>query len=316
MGLRSVVLGHAYPRVVEAASAQLALGSNFTRPATLELELAERMIELVPAAEMVKFAKNGSDVTTAAVRLARAFTGRDMVALPRGHPFFSVDDWFIGTTVVDAGIPKDVTKLSASWSYGDLESLERALRRAPGADRLRDHRDRHRLPPARGLPRRRQGALRARGRAADLRRDDHRPALGPGGRAALLRRHARHGDVRQGAGQRLQRLGARRPARRDGAGRPRARQAARVPALLHPRRRDARARRRAGHARRDGRAGRRRAPVADRRGAAGRAQRRRARGRASPSTSRRAGCRAARSSPSRTRACARCSCRRRARAAC
>ena len=108
MGLRSVVLGHAYPRVVEAASGSSLLGSNFTRPATLELELAERMIELVPAAEMVKFAKNGSDVTTAAVRLARAFTGRDMVALPKEHPFLSVDDWFIGTTVVDAGIPKDV----------------------------------------------------------------------------------------------------------------------------------------------------------------------------------------------------------------
>lgn len=132
MGLRSVVLGHAYPRVVDAASAQLALGSNFTRPATLELELAERMIELVPAAEMVKFAKNGSDVTTAAVRLARAFTGRDIVALPREHPFYSVDDWFIGTTVVDAGIPKDVTKLSALWSYGDLASLERLFAEHPG----------------------------------------------------------------------------------------------------------------------------------------------------------------------------------------
>jgi glutamate-1-semialdehyde 2,1-aminomutase len=132
MGLRSVVLGHAYPRVVDAAREQLALGSNFTRPAPLELELAERLIELIPAAEMVKLAKNGSDVTTAAVRLARAFTGRDMVALPREHPFYSFDDWFIGTTVVDAGVPKDVTALSATWSYGDLDSLRELFARHPG----------------------------------------------------------------------------------------------------------------------------------------------------------------------------------------
>lgn len=124
MGLRSVILGHAYPRVVRAVTEQVALGSNFTRPSTIEGDVAERLVDLIPCAEMVKFAKNGSDVTTAAVRLARAFTGRDVVVFPREHPFFSFDDWFIGTTPMDAGVPRDTKRLSATFIYGDLSSLE------------------------------------------------------------------------------------------------------------------------------------------------------------------------------------------------
>ena len=72
----------------------------------MEAEAAERFLSILPRAEMVKFAKNGSDATTAAVRLARAVTGRDHVAICRDHPFFSVDDWFIGATAMPAGIPK------------------------------------------------------------------------------------------------------------------------------------------------------------------------------------------------------------------
>ena len=132
MGLRSVVLGHAYPRVLEAVREQIGLGSNFTRPSPLEGELAERMIDLFPAAEMVKLAKNGSDVTTAAVRLARAATGRDLVAFPREHPFYSFDDWFIGATVVDSGVPEDTKALSLNWSYGDLDSLRALFDAHPG----------------------------------------------------------------------------------------------------------------------------------------------------------------------------------------
>jgi glutamate-1-semialdehyde 2,1-aminomutase len=134
MGLRSVILGHAHPRVVEAATEALRLGSNFTRPSTIELEVAEQLIELIPAAEMVKFAKNGSDVTTAAGRLARAFTGRDLIAFPQEHPFYSFDDWFIGTTRVDAGVPHDVTALSRTFPYGDLGALEALL--AAEGDRI------------------------------------------------------------------------------------------------------------------------------------------------------------------------------------
>ena len=76
-GLRSVSLGHAHPAVIEAVrAASSTAGSNFVRPTVIEVEAAERFLDTVPTAEMVKFAKNGSDVTTAAVRLARAATGR------------------------------------------------------------------------------------------------------------------------------------------------------------------------------------------------------------------------------------------------
>ena len=124
MGLRSVILGHAYPAVLDAVRARLALGSNFTRPSSIEGELAERLVELVPCAEMVKLAKNGSDVTSAAVRLARAYTGRDMVAVCRENPFYSFEDWFIGSTVMRSGIPGAVSALTVQHVYNDAASLE------------------------------------------------------------------------------------------------------------------------------------------------------------------------------------------------
>lgn len=105
-GLRSVILGHAHPTVVEAVAATLAHGTNFVRPSLLELQAAEDFLAAVPTMEMVKFAKNGSDVTTAAAKLARAATGRDLVAICRDQPFFSTDDWFIGTTPMSAGIAR------------------------------------------------------------------------------------------------------------------------------------------------------------------------------------------------------------------
>ena len=81
---------------------------------------------------MVKFGLNGSDATTAAVRLARAYTGRDMVAVCRDHPFFSTDDWFIGTTSMSAGIPEAVKRLTVQFSYNDLPDLARLFAAYPG----------------------------------------------------------------------------------------------------------------------------------------------------------------------------------------
>jgi glutamate-1-semialdehyde 2,1-aminomutase len=122
-GLRSVTLGHAFEPVLEAVRYQLARGNNFVRPSPIELECAEQLQALIPGAEMVKFGKHGSDVTNAAVKLARAFTGRDLVAICGDHPFFSVDDWFIGTTPMAAGIPDVVRQLTHKFRYNDIESV-------------------------------------------------------------------------------------------------------------------------------------------------------------------------------------------------
>ncbi|MFF7070765.1 glutamate-1-semialdehyde 2,1-aminomutase [Streptomyces pseudovenezuelae] len=128
-GLRSVSLGHAHPRVTEAVRREIDRGSNFVRPSIVEVEAAERFLATVPTAEMVKFAKNGSDATTAAVRLARAATGRPRVALCADHPFFSTDDWFIGTTPMSAGIPSATNELTVAFPYGDLAATEDLLTR-------------------------------------------------------------------------------------------------------------------------------------------------------------------------------------------
>ncbi|GGG33077.1 glutamate-1-semialdehyde 2,1-aminomutase [Hymenobacter glacieicola] len=131
-GLRAVTLGHAYAPVVAAAARQLSLGCNFGRPAVLELEMAEEFLDFTQAGDMVKFAKNGSDATSAAVKLARAYTGRHLVAICLDHPFFSVDDWFIGTTAVGAGIPAAVSELTMGFHYNDLASLENLFAQHPG----------------------------------------------------------------------------------------------------------------------------------------------------------------------------------------
>jgi glutamate-1-semialdehyde 2,1-aminomutase len=131
-GLRAVGLGHAYPPVAEAAAREIANGCNFVRPSPVELEAAEQLLGLVRGAEMVKFAKNGSDVTSAAIRLSRAYTGRDYVAVCADHPFFSVDDWFIGTTPMPAGIPKRVRDLTLGFRYNDPSDVRSLFERHPG----------------------------------------------------------------------------------------------------------------------------------------------------------------------------------------
>jgi len=132
MGLRAVTLGHAFEPVVEAAYQQMRLGLNFTRPAKIELDVAEALLAVIDGADMVKFAKNGSDVTTAAVKLARAYTGRDLVAICGDQPFFSIDDWFIGTTEMNAGIPHAIIELTLKFPYNDLDALRELFDRHPG----------------------------------------------------------------------------------------------------------------------------------------------------------------------------------------
>ena len=132
IGLRSVTLGHGYAPVVEAVACAASEGVSFSRPTVWELRAAERFLEQVPGADMVKFAKNGSDVTTAALRLARAATGRDLVAICQDQPFFSVDDWFIGTTHMASGVPRTHRDFTLGFRYNDLASVEELLQRHPG----------------------------------------------------------------------------------------------------------------------------------------------------------------------------------------
>lgn len=133
MGLRAVTLGHAFEPVVQAARREISRGTtNVGRPTVLELRAAEDFLLTTGAGDMVKFAKNGSDATTAAVKLARAATGRDLVGLCQDHPFFSTDDWFIGTTAVGAGIPQATRALTRRFRYNDLASVEQLFAQHPG----------------------------------------------------------------------------------------------------------------------------------------------------------------------------------------
>ena len=132
MGNRSVGLGHAYAPVVDAVRDELKRGCNFTRPSSIEVACAEQFLSLIDGAEMVKFCKDGSDATSAAVKTARAYTGRDMIACCGDHPFFSTDDWFIGTTAMNAGIPEAIKKLTVTFRYNDLNSVRALFEQYPG----------------------------------------------------------------------------------------------------------------------------------------------------------------------------------------
>lgn len=131
-GNRSVGLGHCHPAVTEAARKALALGVNFVRPHAIEVEAAEQFLAMIPNAEMVKFSKDGSDATSGAVKLARAYTGRDLIAICGDHPFFSVDDWFIGATAMDGGIPQATKDLTVKFRYNDIASVEALFAHYPG----------------------------------------------------------------------------------------------------------------------------------------------------------------------------------------
>ena len=132
MGLRSVTVGYSDTEINNAAFRQIVKGNNLTRPSVIELEAAELLVDLIPSVDMVKFAKNGSNVTTAALKLARAYTNKKFVCIPRQHPFFSFDDWFIGTTPITRGIPPEHHSLTLLFDYGDIRSLERLFEEYDG----------------------------------------------------------------------------------------------------------------------------------------------------------------------------------------
>jgi glutamate-1-semialdehyde 2,1-aminomutase len=133
MGMRAVTLGHGYEPVLRAVRDAIGDGVSFTRPNTLELAAAEDFLGLVPGADMVKFCKNASDATGAAVRLARAATGRELVAVCGDQPFFSSQDWFVGVLPVDSGVPQRVRSLVRTFRYNDVGSLQTVLAAEPVA---------------------------------------------------------------------------------------------------------------------------------------------------------------------------------------
>jgi len=124
MALAPIVLGHNDPDVTEAVARQMRDGTTYSLPHPLEVEVAERLVELIPCAEMVRFGKNGSDATTGAVRLARAYTGRDVILCCGYHGWH---DWYIGTTTRNKGVPQAVQALTRQFAYNDAAGLSQLL---------------------------------------------------------------------------------------------------------------------------------------------------------------------------------------------
>lgn len=127
MGLTSVLLGHAYEPILDVIKKELDYGVNFIRPSYIEAEVAELISNQIPSAEMVKFAKNGSNATTSAVKLARAYTGKDIVLRCFDQPFFSIDDWFIGDTEISSGITTETKSKTKNFKYNDIEDLKNTI---------------------------------------------------------------------------------------------------------------------------------------------------------------------------------------------
>jgi glutamate-1-semialdehyde 2,1-aminomutase len=120
--LAAINLGYNDPDVTKAIREQLQAGVIFSLPHPLEMQVAETMIEMIPCAEMVRFGKNGSDATSGAIRLARAYTKRDRIAVCGYHGWH---DWYIGSTPRDLGVPESTRRLTHKFTYNNLGSLEK-----------------------------------------------------------------------------------------------------------------------------------------------------------------------------------------------
>jgi glutamate-1-semialdehyde 2,1-aminomutase len=124
-GLMAIVLGHNYPAINDAIASQLANGISFSLPSTLEYQLAHKLTDIIPCAEMVRFGKTGTDVTSAAIRISRAYTRREKILVCGYHGW---QDWYIGSTTRDLGVPASVKDLTEAVPYNDLQRLEELLK--------------------------------------------------------------------------------------------------------------------------------------------------------------------------------------------
>ncbi len=230
-----MILGHAHPEVLAAVTEAAAHGFSFGTPSENEVRLAEEIVARVEPVEQVRLVNSGTEATMSAIRLARGFTGRDVIVKFAGCYHGHVDALLAsaGSGVAtfalpdSAGVPRSSAGETIVLPYNDLPAARGRVRRARARDRRRHHRGRgrqHGRRPAgsrlhRGPAARHQGARRA----ARLRRGDDRlplqrvRLLRP--RGAVCRRGARPLHLRQGHGRRLPDRGLRRPRRRHGAAR-------------------------------------------------------------------------------------------------
>jgi len=123
-GLLSISIGYSDDDINNAVKTQLESGVSFSLSHSLEVEVAEKLIDLVPCAEMVRFGKNGTDSTSAAIRLARAFTKKDIVLVCGYHGW---QDWYIGSTSRNLGVPESTQSLTKVFKYNDLESFDQLI---------------------------------------------------------------------------------------------------------------------------------------------------------------------------------------------
>ncbi|MDZ7309364.1 MAG: aminotransferase class III-fold pyridoxal phosphate-dependent enzyme, partial [candidate division KSB1 bacterium] len=124
MAIGPLVLGYAHPAVDEAIRRQLDSGITFSLMHPLEVEVAELLAGVIPNAEAVRFSKTGAEVTSAAVRLARAFTGREKILCCGYHGWH---DWYITVTDRRRGVPASQLDLTYTFDYNDPASLDAAL---------------------------------------------------------------------------------------------------------------------------------------------------------------------------------------------
>ena len=128
-GLLAILLGYCDAEVDHAITEQLKKGISFSLSTRLEAELAEQIIDILPSAEMVRFAKNGSDVTSAAVRIARAATGRERIIITGYHGWH---DWYVGSTSRDRGVPGATSQLTHAVAFNDLDAMQQVIAQYPG----------------------------------------------------------------------------------------------------------------------------------------------------------------------------------------
>lgn len=124
MGIGPISLGYSYDVVDNAIKEQLEKGITFSLMHRLELEVAEKLNQIIPNAESIRITKQGADACSAAVRIARAFTKRDKVAICGYHGWH---DWYIGTTTRDAGIPQAIKDLTVKIDYNNIESVKSVM---------------------------------------------------------------------------------------------------------------------------------------------------------------------------------------------